>query len=228
MYERAGKFKDNKNSVATNSITKNKHSVKQRFKFVNDSLGTKNQNLLQCQLPCSKCGSKEHKTSKCTMTKQQMDQHKAETKAFHEAKKRTLVEMPKVATTSAFSKKHLVPPGTTMGNASRLVASTRTWGGGGQAGTSTVVKMSAEDQHAEARFMMERLKMNESRIVNGKLVPNMGVNKQTRFVYATRSARVTSDEHGKRTIKEQRDKYAHPVLGLRGAQIHHLHGVEEE
>ena len=223
MYERLGQSKDNKNSVATNLITKNKHSVKQRFKFGNDSLGTKNQSLLQ-RKELSNIGI----IQLCRYTKQQIDEQKERLKAFNEAKKKTLAEIPKKSTTSPFSKKHLVPPGTTMKNASKHVANTRTWGGGGQSGTSTVAKMSAEDQYAEARFLIEGLKMDECTIVDGRLVPNMGVNKQTRFVYATRSARVTSDRQGKRTIKEEKDKYAHPVLGLRGAQINHLHGVVEE
>lgn len=223
MYERVAQSKENKSRATTNSITKNEHSVKQRFKFVNDSLGTKSQNLLQ-----RKEISNSEIIQLCRWTKQQRDEHEAKLKAFQEAKKKALAEMPKKTTTSAFSKKHLVPPGTNVKNASKQVAKTRTWGGGKQAGTSTVVKMSAEDQNAETRFMLEGIKMSECDIIGGKLVPKMGVNKPTRFVYSTKSARVTSDKQGNRTIKQQDEKYGHPVLGLKGAQINHLHGIKDE
>ena len=135
----------------------------------------------------------------------------------------------KAPATDKFGKDHVAPQGTTISNASDEVASRRTWGGGRTSGTSTVLNMSNEDMSKEARFALQNLKMNEATMTEeGKVTGvRQGVNKPTFHNYESQTSKVASDG-GKRNVTTGEVKSVRPVLGLRGDQIHHLHGVEEE
>ncbi|MGH8002764.1 MAG: hypothetical protein ACREPR_25865 [Brasilonema sp.] len=129
--------------------------------------------------------------------------------------------------TNKFAKDHIVPGGTSMSNASSSVAHKRTWGEK-TSGKSTLVGMSKQDQKNEQRFALENLKMKETDFRDkGKIDPKMGVNKPTKFAYENQTSNVTSDKQGKRKVTTGKKELGHPVLGMKGNQIHHLHGTEE-
>jgi hypothetical protein len=182
---------------------------------------------------CKICGSGKHRASNCPENnKVDRDEHQQQTKVFHQAKKETLESLKKqpVATTSAFSSKHVATSSSDLNHRSTQVAKTRKWGGGGESGKSTVAVMTPQQQADEQRFALEGLKMSESSVgaTSGTLSANMGVNKPTKFNYVTKTSTVNTDKTGQRKVVDENEKLAQPVLGLKGTQIHHLHGLDEE
>jgi hypothetical protein len=179
---------------------------------------------------CERCGSNKHKTNACPVENWKIRQHNQEAKEFNQKKQQTLetLKSRSTAATEAFKGKHVASKGTSLGKASTNVASTRKWGGGNTSGRSTVAAMSKEDLAKEAQFQVESLKMSEADVTDEGISAKFGVNKPTRFYYPTKSATVRSDRQGKRTITEDKDKVAQPVLGLKGTDIHHLEGVKEK
>ena len=179
---------------------------------------------------CEICGSPKHKTKNCTQSKQQREERKEQTKSFHAAKKKTLASMKSSerAASGAFKAKHVASKGKSLAKSSAQVAKERTWGGGSSSGRSTVATMSEEDLAKERRFQIEGLKMSESTVADEGISAQFGVNKATRHAYPTKSSTVQSDRQGKRTIREEKETLAKPVLGLRVTEIHHLHVVEEK
>ena len=187
------------------------------------------------QRRCSICGSDKHKTQRCPQSKQDRDEHQEQVKAFHAAKRETLSRMSAQeessssgrGATKAFREKHVKESGKTLDASSRRVAETRKWGGGSESGRSTVVDISPEDLQKEARFQIESLKLGEADMSEDSVAPRMGVNKPTKFDYRTVSSSVQADSTGKRTIQEEEPVLAKPVLGLKGQDVHHLHGVDD-
>ncbi|MEH2361638.1 hypothetical protein [Nostoc sp.] len=130
--------------------------------------------------------------------------------------------------TDKFAKDHVVPAGNSMSNASSSVAHKRTWGRGKTSGKSTLVGMSKQDVKDEQRYAIEGRKMSETDFNDtGSIAPKMGVNKETKFAYENQTSTVTSDKHGNRKVTKGKKELGHPVLGMRGDQIHHLQGIQD-
>lgn len=130
--------------------------------------------------------------------------------------------------TDKFAKDHVSSSETSMSSDSTKVGQNRTWGNK-DSGKSTVVSMNKQDQQNEQRFALEERKMNETNFAEtGALDSKMGVNKPTKFSYPTLTSDVTSDKQGNREVEKGRQELGQPILGMKGDQIHHLHGVKNE
>ena len=130
--------------------------------------------------------------------------------------------------TEKFAGDHVSSSNTSMSSDSTKVGQNRTWGNR-DSGKSTLLSMNQQDRLNEQRFALEGRKMNESNFAEtGSLAPNMGVNKPTKFSYLTQTSDVTSDRQGNRRVQKGSQELGQPILGMRGDQIHHLHGVKNE
>jgi hypothetical protein len=186
------------------------------------------------QLTCERCGSSDHKTNACRVSKKSIDEHREKVKEFHKAKQKTMERQleeerqgTKKGGTSAFTTKHVKPKGESMERASQKVASTRTFGGGSATGRSTVVDITPEQLQQEERFQTEGLKFGEVDIDGGQVKAKFGVNKPTKFNYKVKTDTV-EDDQGKRKIVPGKEELAKPVFGMQGTSVHHLDAVKKE
>jgi|GEM_PF-6440332 hypothetical protein len=130
--------------------------------------------------------------------------------------------------TDKFAKDHVASSSTSMSSDSTRVGNNRMWGNR-DSGRSTLVSMSDQDQTDEQRYALEGRKMTDTNFrETGSTAPKMGVNKPTKFSYPNQTSVVTSDRQGNRQVAKGKQEFGQPILGMRGNQIHHLHGVQNE